>query len=92
MKYMLTWSAPTPTYATAINKFVSTGGNPPSGVKLLGRYHALSGSASGFILAESSDPKGIYAWSAEWAHLIDLQIVPVIEDAEAAPILQGIKR
>jgi hypothetical protein len=92
MKYVVTWSAPIPTYATAIGKFLATGGNPPASVKLLGRYHKLAGSSSGFILCETSDPKGLYAWCAEWTHLIEMDIEPVIEDADAAPLLQAVQR
>jgi hypothetical protein len=92
MKYMITWSAPNATYVAAIQRFLKTGGMPPANVKMLGRYHALTASSSGFILAETSDPKGIYTWMADWMDTVSFDVVPVVEDADAAPILQAVKR
>ena len=92
MKYMITWSAGNATYVGAIQKFLATGGAPPANVKMLGRYHSLAASSSGFILAETSDPKGIFTWMADWMDVVSFNVVPVIEDAEAAPILQAAKR
>src|SRR5262245_17229230 len=83
MKYVITWSAPNATYVPAIKKFMATGGMPPAGVKMVSRYHALSGSSSGFIVAEASDPKGIYTWLADWMDTVSFNVVPVVEDAEA---------
>jgi uncharacterized protein DUF3303 len=92
MKYVITWSAPTATYVPAIKKFLANGGLPPAGVKMLGRYHALAGSSSGFILAETSDHKAIFTWLAEWMDTVSFDVTPVVEDADAAPILQAVKR
>ncbi|SCU74684.1 conserved hypothetical protein [Cupriavidus necator] len=58
MKFMLTfaWAPDTQTRAAAIERFLATGGLPPEGVKLLGRWTQtdLSG---GFDLLETDDPK-----------------------------------
>ena len=92
MKYVITWSVPTVNYVATMQKFLATGAPAPAGVKMLGRYHGLAGSNSGFIVAESSDVKAIYTWLADWMHLMTFDVVPVVEDAEAAPILQAVKR
>lgn len=92
MKYVITWSVPTANYVATMNKFLATGGMPPVGVKMLGRYHALEGSASGFIIAESADPKGVYTWLADWMDIVSFEVTPVVEDADAVTILQGVKR
>lgn len=92
MKYMITWSLPNPTYVAAIKKFLATGAMPPAGVKMLGRYHSVAGSASGFILAETSDHKALYTWLADWMDTCSFEVTPVVEDADAAPILQAVKR
>ena len=86
MKYMITWSLDNPTYVAAIQRFLKTGAPPPAGVKMLGRYHSLAASSSGFILAESQDPKAIYAWVADWTDVVAFEVVPVIEDAEACQL------
>ena len=91
MKYMLTWFVPPHHYEAGISRFLKTGGPPPAGVKLHGRWHSLAGQ-SGFILAESSDPKAIYAWSAQWADVIKLTVTPVLEDADASGVLQGLRK
>ena len=90
MKYVITWSVPTANFAATMKKFLSTGAPAPTGVKSLGRYHCLDGSCSGFIVAEASDPKGIYTWLAQWMGLMTFNVVPVVEDADAAAILPSV--
>jgi uncharacterized protein DUF3303 len=88
MKYVITWSVSNENYKAAIKKFLDTGALPPAGVKLVGRYHGLEGSNHGFIVAETGDAKGIYTWLADWMSLVNFQVTPVVEDAEAAALLQ----
>jgi Protein of unknown function (DUF3303) len=35
----------------------------------------------GFIVAESTDAKGIYTWLADWMEVCSFDVVPVVEDA-----------
>jgi predicted short-subunit dehydrogenase-like oxidoreductase (DUF2520 family) len=86
MKFVITWSVVPGAYTATIKRFLETGAQPPAGVKLLGRYHAVAGSCSGFIVAESADAKGIYTWLADWMELCSFEVVPVVEDAEAAAL------
>ena len=92
MKFVITWSVPADSYKAAIQKFLDTGAQPPAGVKMLGRYHGLQGSMRGFIIAESADAKGIYTWLADWMEVCGFEIIPVVEDGDAAAILQSVKR
>ena len=92
MKYVTTWSASTANYTAAISRFLETGGLPPAGVKMLARYHALEGSNHGFIVAESPDAKGIFTWLAGWMDVVSFEATPVLEDAEAAGILQSLRK
>ena len=64
MKFVITGS--TVPGAAVIQRFLATGAQPPAGVKMLSRYHALTGSQSGFIVAESADAKGIHSWLCRW--------------------------
>jgi len=91
MKFIITWSVETAGYPSAISRFLETGAPAPAGVKLVGRWHSLEGSSKGFILAEASDPKGIYLWMAQWADVVSFTVTPVVEDAEAAQILQSVR-
>ena len=92
MKYVITWSVPTENYKAAIKKFLDGGAPPPAGVKMLGRYHGLEGSTRGFIVAECADSRGIYTWLADWMELMSFEVVPVVEDGDAAQLLAGVKR
>ena len=59
MKFMVTWSTNPAHQKEATARFLETGGGPPEGVKMLGRWH---GSGMGYVLAETSDVKAIYEW------------------------------
>jgi hypothetical protein len=85
MKYISHWKLPPSTIEAAIKKFLETGGVPPAGVKMLGRWHGMNG--QGFAIFESDDPKAMYEWYTQWAVVMELTITPCVEDAEAGPIL-----
>jgi hypothetical protein len=89
MHYMLTFSFP-PTMGSrdeAMTRFQQTGGQPPPGVTLLGRWTAadLSG---GFVLMESDDASALTSFALQWSDLLTLRIVPVVEDAALQTVLQ----
>ena len=86
MKYMASWThAHGEEYRATIARFLKTGGLPPAGVKMIGRWHGANG--TGFAVAESEDPKAILEWIAEWREFMDIQATPVVEDAEMAEVL-----
>jgi hypothetical protein len=60
MKFISTWTIPQGTFNAAVARFLETGGPPPEGVKILGRWHGMSG--QGFAVSESTDPKERLAW------------------------------
>lgn len=88
MKYIVNWSIPQTSFNAAVNRFLETGGAPPKGVEMLGRWHGMSG--QGFAIAESSDAKALYLWQAQWADLFALTVTPCLEDAEAGPVLASL--
>ncbi len=83
MKFMLTFAMKPETKGRdeAIAQFKKTGGQPPAGAKLLGRWTAADFSG-GFDLLESDDPKALTEFSLMWSDVMELRIVPVLEDAE----------
>src|SRR3989475_9954151 len=89
MKFVITWTCLPGQYKPAISRFLGTGAPPPTGVKMLGRYHGLEGSSSGFIVAETGGAKAIYAWLAPGMEMVSFTITPVGEDAEAAQLLEN---
>jgi Protein of unknown function (DUF3303) len=43
MKFISTWTVPQGTFNAAVARFLETGGAPPEGVKMLGRWHGMDG-------------------------------------------------
>ena len=82
MKFMATWKMPPDSQLTAKERFLSAGAPMPEGLKMLGRWHA-PGSTSGFLLVEADDLTPLATHMVEWGDLLELQVTPVLEDAEA---------
>ena len=84
MKFMVTWTIAPENYKAAVKRFITNGAPMPKGMKSLGRWHT-AGSTRGFHLVEGSEA-AIAEDSAQWADLLDLQVVPVVEDDVAGAI------
>jgi hypothetical protein len=89
MKYIVSWTLPQATYRAAANRFLKAGGLPPAGVKMIGRWHGMSG--NGVAIVEAADAKALYAWVAEWMEFLHIQVTPCLEDAEAGAVLAALK-
>jgi hypothetical protein len=89
MKFILTfsWQPDAQKRDEGIARFLRTGGQPPKGATLLGRWTRLDLSG-GFVLLESSDPKALTEFGLMWNDLMTLAIIPVTEDADLADVLQ----
>ena len=89
MRFLMTfsWKPDARTREEGIARFRRTGGQPPKGAELLGRWTRadLSG---GFDLLESNDPKALAEFSLMWSDLMELTIVPVLEDRQLGEVLQ----
>lgn len=70
----------------AIARFKKTGGQPPKGTKLIGRGTAADFS-SGFDLLETDDVVSLMEFSLMWSDVMELRLVPVVEDAALATAL-----
>jgi hypothetical protein len=90
MKFILTFTLPPQTQEAAIARFLDTGGQPPPGVKLLGRWTQVD-LCRGFVLLESEDPQALTAFAREWSDLLELTITPVLEDQELSDVLKRAK-
>ncbi len=89
MKFMLTFTIKPEAKGRdeAIARFKKTGGQPPKGVKLLGRWTAADFSG-GFDLLESDDVKALTEFALMWSDLMELKIVPVAEDTDLIEVLK----
>jgi hypothetical protein len=88
MKFMLTFAIKPAAGGRdeAIARFKATGGQPPKGARLLGRWTAADFSG-GFDLIESDDVQALTEFSLMWSDLMELRLVPVVEDAELGEVL-----
>ena len=89
MKFMSTWSLLHGSVKAGAEQFLAGGGLEAEGVTLLGRWHKADCSG-GFSLYESSSAAALHLGAAKWADLLEITIVPVIEDAEAGPNLVAV--
>jgi Domain of unknown function (DUF3303) len=90
MKFIITYTVTQGTFNAAVARFLETGGAPPEGVKMLGRWHGMNG--QGFAISESSDPKAMYRWVAQWSDLLQLTVTPCLEDADAGEVMASLPR
>jgi len=87
MKFMLTFRLLPEKRDQAISRFIKTGGQPPRGVKLVGRWTSAD-TSEGFDLVETDDPKALTEFALQWSDLLSLNVVPVVDDAELSEVLQ----
>ncbi len=71
----------------AIRRFKETGGVPPKGATLLGRWTRADFSG-GFALIESDDSQVLLEFALMWSDLMELSIVPVLDDRSLGAVLQ----
>lgn len=86
---MISWKIAPGNHKPAGEEFLKSGAPMPDGLTMLGRWHT-PGSVSGWVLVETTDPKPLYEHIAEWANMLELQTMPVVEDRDAAEALQKV--
>lgn len=93
MKFMLTftWAPDARIREEAIERFQKTGGLPPTGVTLLGRWTRadLSG---GFDLLEADDLRKVTEFAYMWSDLMKMDITPVVEDDDLNAVFRTVAR
>ncbi len=89
MLFMMTfhWEPDPKNRDEGIARFRKTGGQPPEGVKLLGRWTRADFSG-GFDLLESDNPQALAEFALMWSDLMALTITPVLEDEQLSNALQ----
>ncbi len=86
MKFIVQWEGPPSAQQPAIERFMKTGGLPPSGIKLLGRWHTI-GELGGVAIAESDDTRAMAAWMIEWGDVFSFKVTPALTDEELGAAL-----
>ena len=86
MLYVADWTFKPEHRNAVIARFKETGGLPPEGVKMLGRWHGI-GNNKGVFVAESEDPLAFAKWLLEWSDLVSFDVYPALGDEEIAKAL-----
>ena len=93
MKFMLTftWTPDAAARAEGIARLQKTGGQPPAGVKLLGRW-TKADLCGGFDLLETDDPGKLAEFAYMWSDLMRLEITPVVDDEQLSAALRSVMK
>ena len=86
MKYMVTWSIAPENLNAVLERWRTENPLPGEGAKMIERWHIM-GTGQGFTLMEVTDPAAMARYNMAWADLVDLEIVPVMDEAETAAAL-----
>jgi len=86
MIYVAAWSYTPENVRSIIARFKETGGLPPAGVKLLGRWHGV-GTNKGVVVVESDDPVTMAKYLNGWADLASFDVYPALTDEDVAKSL-----
>ena len=82
MIHVIAWSFKPEQRDAVQARFKKTGGLPPKGVKMLGRWHGI-GTNKGVCVAESNDALAVAKWAQEWSDLMSFDIYPAQTDEDA---------
>ena len=91
MKYMLSWTIPPENYTDAVDAFLESGAPMPEGLTSLGRWHE-PGSTKGWLLCETDNPVALAEHVAEWAHLLRIELSPIVDDSEAGQAASRVRK
>jgi hypothetical protein len=75
----------------AIRRFAQNGGQPPQGVKLLGRWHDVA-SGTGFAISEADDASKMAQWALDWNDIMEMDVRPALNDEQLGAVLTGLQR
>ena len=74
-----------------IERFARTGGRPPEGIKILGRWHDVA-DGTGLAISESDDISAMTRWALEWNDLMEMHVRPALTDEQLGAVLAGLQR
>ena len=91
MKFMVTWVCHPEKRQDAYKAFAQMSDADDEadrgGVNLIGRWHDVA-SGSGVAIGESDDAAAVQAWALNWNSVLDPEITPVLDDAEAKALIK----
>lgn len=84
MLFVTHWTCAPENLKAAVARFKETGGAPPKGVKMIGRWQDVT-QRRGITVSEADDASA--SWSYQWSDLLQFETYPVLDDAGAAKVL-----
>jgi hypothetical protein len=70
----------------AQTRLKETGGLPPEGIQMLGRWH-LAGGRKGIVIAETSDAVAIAKWLQDWTDILSFEVTPALDDEQLISVI-----
>jgi hypothetical protein len=86
MLFVVHWTIAPDHRDAAQARFKETGGMPPDGVKMIGRWHSAAG-GEGLCVAETDDAVLLGLWTQDWSDLLSFEIIPVNDDEGVMKVL-----
>ena len=86
MLFIFSWTHTPAARDATIKQFMATGGMPPAGIDMLSRYHNLDGTG-GFAICQSTDASALASWALDCNGLIEIKIVPIMDDETISGVL-----
>ena len=86
MLFLVQWTIQPEHRNAANNRFRETGGPPPEGVEMLGRWHLAAG-GGGALICKTDDPVALGKWTQQWSDLLRFQVSPVNDDEGVTEVL-----
>ena len=86
MLFIVRWEINQAVRKATIERFLKTGGAPPEGVKMVGRWHSADGEF-GFAVAKSNDVQAMAKWSMAWNDLLPMDVRPALNDEGMGAVL-----
>ncbi len=84
MIFVTIWSFPPENREAVYSRFKETGGDkPPKGIKLIGRWNAVSGE-KGVHVCECNDAIAFAKWAQVWSDLCSIEIYPALDEKSVA--------
>ena len=88
MLFCVQWRIMPETRDAAQARFQETGGPPPDGVKMLGRWHFAAG-LEGLAICEAESAVALGKWTQQWSDVLKFRISPVNDDQGVITVLGG---
>jgi hypothetical protein len=82
MIFITHWTAQPNTLRDTIARFKETGAPPPSGIKMLARWHDVAG-GRGVVVLETDSAEAMLRWTNARSDLLRFETYPVVDDATA---------